>query len=287
VLEVTLYIPAYNAAAFLDRVLPAVMGQTHPLAQVLVVDDGSTDDTAAVVARHAKNSRYPLRVIRHPANKGLAASRNTAIRETATDFVAALDADVLPASDWLERLAAEMTDEVSAVGGELLEHYRTSLPDRWRAVHMVQHRGPRRVWRPPFLWGCNTLFRRSVLVEAGLYPEYCRTNAEDVKLCEAIRDRHVLVYTHLAKCEHLRRDSLASLRRNFWKWYYYGCYAQPSLGGAMASNLRHARRIWGLLRRDIRDREARRGLVTLSMLPYTCAMDWTDWWRRRGETASR
>jgi len=148
---------------------------------------------------------------------------------------------------------------------------------------LVPHRGPRRVWRPPFLWGCNTLFRRSVLVEAGLYPEYCRTNAEDVKLCEAIRDRHVLVYTHLAKCKHLRRDSLASLRRNFWKWYYYGCYAKPCFRGACTSNVRHAKRIFGLLQQDVRNRDVPSGLVTLSMLPYTCSMDWLDWWRRRGE----
>jgi hypothetical protein len=107
-----------------------------------------------------------------------------------------------------------------------------------------------------------------------------------VKLCEAIRDEHVLVYTNLAKCLHLRRDSLASLRRNYWKWYYYGCYEQPSLAGAVASNRRHARRIWGQLKRDAAELELARGLVTLSMLPYTCAMDWVDLWRRRCEAAT-
>lgn len=280
--EITLYIPAYNAAGFLERVLPAVMAQTYPLRQVLVLDDGSSDATAEVVERHARASRYPLRLIRHPQNKGLAASRNTAIRASDTEYIAALDADVLPAPDWLEQLVAELTDEVSGVGGELLEYYQESLPDRWRATHMVQHRGPNRVWRPPFLWGCNTLFRRSVLVDAGLYPEYCRTNAEDVKLCEAIRERHVLVYTHLAKCKHLRRDSLASLRRNFWKWYYYGCYTQPSFRGACASNVRHAKRILGLLKQDLRALDAASGFVTLSMLPYTCSMDWIDWLKRCG-----
>lgn len=278
---ITLYIPAYNAASFLDRVLPAVMAQTHPLAEVLVVDDGSTDATAEIVLKQAQNARYPLRLVRHTVNKGLAASRNTAIRECETPLIASLDSDVMPAPDWLEHLVAEMTDEVSGVGGELLEYYQTTLPDRWRARHMVQHRGPNRVWRPPFLWGCNTLFRRSVLVDAGLYPEYCRTNAEDVKLCEAIRDNHVLVYTHLAKCKHLRRDSLASLRRNFWKWYYYGCYAKPSFRGTCASNVRHAKRIFNLLKHDVRQRDVASGLVTLSMLPYTCSMDWIDLLRKK------
>ena len=288
-LDITLYLPCYNAAPFLDRVLPAVMAQTYPITEVLVIDDGSRDDTAALAQRHAIGARYPLRVIRQPRNLGLAVARNTAIRACTTEFLAALDSDVLPAPDWLEQLAAELTSGipgdisggVSGVGGELLEMYQQTLADRWRAVHMVQHRGPNKVFRPPFLWGCNTLFRKKVLVDAGLYPEHCRTNAEDVKLCEAIRDEHVLVYTNLAKCLHLRRDSAASLRRNWWKWYYYGCYEEPTWRKAWASCGRTLRRCWGLLRRDAADLDLPRGLLTLSMLPYAWAMDWLDWWRRR------
>jgi glycosyltransferase involved in cell wall biosynthesis len=281
ILPITLYIPCYNAEAFLDRVLSTVMAQTYPLVEILVIDDGSTDHTATIAQNYSSKYRYPLRLIRHPQNKGLAAARNTAIRAINTEFIAALDSDVLPSPDWLENLVIEMTDEVSGVGGELLEMYQTTLSDHWRAVHMVQHRGQRRVWRPPFLWGCNTLFRRSVLVNAGLYPEYCRTNAEDVKLCEGIRDTHILIYTHLAKCLHMRRDTPASLRKNFWKWYYYGCYEQPSFKGAWASNLRHIRRIGGLFITDVKEKELLCSCMTLSMLPYTCIMDWIDWLRYR------
>lgn len=279
-LNITLYIPCYNASQYLDRVLSAVMEQTYPIKEVLLIDDGSTDDSALIAGRFIQ-ARFPLRIIRQPRNMGLAVARNTAVRMCTTEFIAALDSDVMPHPDWLENLVAEMSEDVSGVGGELLEYYQDTLPDKWRAIHMVQHRGPQRVWRPPFLWGCNTLFRRQVLLDAGLYPEYCRTNAEDVKLCEAIRDRHNFVYTHLAKCLHMRRDSLSSLRRNYWKWYYYGCYEQPSLPGAWASNTRHVRRIWGKLRKDAGERDLARGLVTVSMLPYTCAMDWIDLWRSK------
>ena len=283
ILPITLYIPCYNAEPFLDRVLSAVMAQTYPLVEILVIDDGSTDNTAAIAQNYSSKYRYPLRLIRHLQNKGLAAARNTAIRATNTEFIAALDSDVFPSPDWLENLVIEMTDEVSGVGGELLEMYQTTLSDHWRAVHMVQHRGQRCVWRPPFLWGCNTLFRRSVLVNAGLYPEYCRTNAEDVKLCEGIRDTHILIYTHLAKCLHMRRDTPASLRKNFWKWYYYGCYEQPSFKGAWASNLRHIRRIGGLFIKDVKEKELLCSFMTLSMLPYTCIMDWIDWLQYRND----
>lgn len=280
--QISLYLPCYNAARFLPRVLPAVMAQTHPLAEVIVVDDGSTDDTAAVAEGLASGAKYPLRVLRQPRNLGLAAARNAAVRASASELVAALDSDVVPAPDWLEQLERELTDGVSGVGGELLETYRTTLADRWRTVHMVQHRGPRKVVSPPFLWGCNTLFRKSVLYEAGLYDEVCRTNAEDVKLCEAIRDRHVLVYTHLAKCRHLRRDTPRSLVRNYWKWYYYGCYQPTSAGGALRSNVRNVRRLLAIIGKDISDRDFARLAISAPLIPYSCAMDWLDWWRRRG-----
>ncbi|GAB6038229.1 hypothetical protein JCM15519_27880 [Fundidesulfovibrio butyratiphilus] len=279
---VSLYIPCYNAAAYLDRVLAAVMAQTHPIEEVLVVDDGSTDATAALAERWT-NARYPLRVVRHPGNLGLASARNTGVREAKCDLIAAVDADVAPQPDWLEHLAAEMTPDVSAVGGELRETYRTVLADRWRARHMLQRRGPERIWRPAFVWGSNSLFRRQAIVDAGYYNERCRTNAEDVKLCELIRDRHVLVYQPRARAMHLRRDTVPSVMKNFWKWYYYGCFSAPRVGRAARSNLRHAGRLWGILRRDVADRDWGCLGVTLALFPYALGMDWIDLARRVGE----
>ena len=63
-----------------------------------MVDDGSCDKTIQIV------SQYPVKIIRHKANKGLAAARNTAVKNIKTDFVASLDADCLPEPDWLLRL---------------------------------------------------------------------------------------------------------------------------------------------------------------------------------------
>lgn len=278
---VSLYIPCYNAAGYLDRVLAAVMAQTYPLSDVMVIDDGSTDDTVAVAEAWITKSRYPLRVIRHPKNLGLASARNTGVREALCDLVASVDSDVAPQPDWLARLMEEMTDDVSGVGGELLEAFQEVLADRWRANHMLQRRGPERIYRPPFIWGSNSLFRRGALYDAGLYNVRCRTNAEDVKLCEIIRDRHVLIYTPHAKCMHLRRDTVRSVMLNYWKWYYYGCFQEPFLAGTWASNRRNLQRLWGSIRKDIADRDLPRLAVSLALVPYTCAKDWIDLWKRR------
>lgn len=280
---ISLYIPCYNAAGYLDRVLAAVMAQTHPLADVMVIDDGSTDDTAAVAEAWISKARYPLRVIRHPGNKGLACARNTGVREARNDLIACVDSDVAPDRRWLAALCEEMTPEVSAVGGQLVEFYHETLPDRWRAHHMLQRRGPRRIWRPPFVWGSNSLFRREAIEDAGYYNERCRTNAEDVKLCEMIRDRHVLVYTPKAVCNHLRRDSVRSLLRNYWKWYYYGCFKSPNFKDTWASNGRFVKRGMDCFWQDVAMGDFQLAAFSLASIPYALARDWADLVKRCDE----
>jgi glycosyltransferase involved in cell wall biosynthesis/SAM-dependent methyltransferase len=93
-LSVGVVITTYNHARFLGEAIESVLAQTRTPSDVLVVDDGSADNPAAVVAR------YPgVRLVRQ-SNQGLAAARNTGLRELATDKVVFLDADdrLLPAA---------------------------------------------------------------------------------------------------------------------------------------------------------------------------------------------
>src|SRR5438045_2757626 len=84
-------ISAYNAAAFIDQALASVAAQTRGPDAVVVVDDGSTDDTAARARRWAP--RLPIRVLQHESNRGLCAGRRTAIEGLETELVVLLDAD--------------------------------------------------------------------------------------------------------------------------------------------------------------------------------------------------
>jgi glycosyltransferase involved in cell wall biosynthesis len=98
-MKVSVVVPSYNAAHFLPRCLHSVFAQTLQPAEVIVVDDGSTDDTAEVA------KRLGATVVQRP-NGGLSAARNTGIRHASGDWVALLDADDL----WLPeklRLQAE------------------------------------------------------------------------------------------------------------------------------------------------------------------------------------
>lgn len=83
---VSAVIPAYNADGFVHRAIESALAQTHRLLEIIVVDDGSSDDTAAVAAR------YPVRVIRQ-ANGGPGAARNTGVMAAQGEWIALLDHD--------------------------------------------------------------------------------------------------------------------------------------------------------------------------------------------------
>jgi len=84
---VSVIIPCFNHGHYLAAAIASVLAQTHPHVEVVVVDDGSTDDTAAVAARFPS-----VRYLRQ-ANQGLAVTRNAGLTASAGEFVVFLDAD--------------------------------------------------------------------------------------------------------------------------------------------------------------------------------------------------
>lgn len=86
---VSVVIPAYNSAPFLPEAIDSALAQDYPAQEIIVCNDASTDDTEAVLARYGDR----IRVVRHPVNRGLSATRNTAIAAARGEFIALLDAD--------------------------------------------------------------------------------------------------------------------------------------------------------------------------------------------------
>lgn len=94
-MKVSILIPAYNAAAFLPKCLESVLNQTYRDLQVVIVDDGSKDNTLEVCQRYAeKDSRIE---VYHQENQGVAATRNHLLEKVKGDYVLFVDAD-----DWIE-----------------------------------------------------------------------------------------------------------------------------------------------------------------------------------------
>jgi glycosyltransferase involved in cell wall biosynthesis len=84
---VSVIIPCYNQAHYLGEAIESVINQTYPRCEIIVVDDGSTDNTAEVAARYKE-----VRCIRQQ-NQGLSAARNSGLRESKGEFLVFLDSD--------------------------------------------------------------------------------------------------------------------------------------------------------------------------------------------------
>src|SRR6476661_6221086 len=115
--RVSVVITTYNYERFIAAAIESVLGQTVRPDEIVVVDDGSTDGTAAVVARYAAQG---VRYIRQ-ANAGAGAARNRGIRETRGDLLAFLDADDRWRPDKLARQLAHLRRYPAAglvTGGE-------------------------------------------------------------------------------------------------------------------------------------------------------------------------
>jgi len=94
---VSVIIPAYNAEAFIAETINSALAQTLPPYEIIVIDDGSKDNTANIVSQFD----YPVRLIRQE-NQGVSAARNTGIRNATGNFIAFLDADDLWTTSKLE-----------------------------------------------------------------------------------------------------------------------------------------------------------------------------------------
>jgi len=159
---VSVVIPTCNRRAILGRCLDAVAGQTYRPFEVIVVDDGSTDDTPLHLARFAaEHPGLSFRWFRNEPQIGANPSRNLGIRESRGVYVAFADDDSIAEADWLEKLIAGfVSDRVAAVAG------RVNDPPP-RNIYEMTHKGTHRVHgriHATRLVGCNMGVRRDLLV---------------------------------------------------------------------------------------------------------------------------
>jgi GT2 family glycosyltransferase len=139
--------------------------------EVIVADNGSTDDTRAVVEGFA--DRLPVRVIDASQRPGAAFARNQAVRCSSGGLLLFLDDDDAVASRWVERMVAAFAAEVDVVTGGTSFDFE----DRLEEPQPVEER-----WFLPAGSGCNLAVRRDVFEDVGGFDPAFRTS-EDVDFC--------------------------------------------------------------------------------------------------------
>ncbi|MEO5620059.1 MAG: glycosyltransferase [Cypionkella sp.] len=206
-------IPHYNDVTRLRRCLEALVPQAQGGAfDLVVVDNGSTEPLQAV------RSAFPQVRFILEAEKGAAAARNRGVVETTAPWIFFLDADCIPATDWLARAedhARAQRKDVDLIGGRV-EVFDETAPPRsgaqaFEAVFAFDNRGY--VERQGFSVTANLLTRREVFVDVGpLRPGL----SEDMDWCHRARAKgYRLIYDEALRCAHPTRTDWAALKR---KW---------------------------------------------------------------------
>lgn len=156
--RVSVLIPTYNCGRFLGDAIESVLAQSFGDLEIIVVDDGSTDNTAQVVARYPQVRYIPL------PHRGVSYARNAAIKAATGEFVAFLDADDLWTPDKLEKQIA------------YLESHEDAMMVFTEAVNFYQSEESEKDQRQQELYNASLarciitcLFRRSVFEKYGVF----------------------------------------------------------------------------------------------------------------------
>ena len=220
---VSVIIAAYNEAKVINKTIATLLSSDYPDLDILVVDDGSKDDTAGVVeAAYGGDPR--VTVIRKP-NGGKASALNLGIKQCRGEIIVALDADTVFAPDTVNKLVRHFADPaIGAVSGNVKVGNRNNPLTIWQAVEYITSQNFDR--RAFDLLNCITVvpgavgaWRKDAVVLAGMYSS--QTLAEDTDLTFKIRKLGYRIVTDNAALAYTEApDSLRDLAKQRFRWAF-------------------------------------------------------------------
>ena len=171
-----------DRSAYLAKCLAALAGQTLPaqFSEIIVVDNGSSDDTPALAASFCERNRN-FRYLRED-KPGLALARNRGVALSSTGLLAFTDDDAEPEPSWLERLLArfrEQREEVGILGGDVVPIFEAERPT-WLTDDLLRPLSAGLKWSTEarvlregeWLVEVNAAYRKEILLRIGGFPEH-------------------------------------------------------------------------------------------------------------------
>ncbi len=211
-MKISAIIPAYNSAKFIQDALTSIRQQTHPIDEIIVVDDGSTDATEAIVREISDDIIYISQ-----ENHGPSAARNRGVQNSSGDWIAFLDADDQWTPDKIKQqlLALSKYPSLHLIASDMAEidtEGKTTTPSVLAKHHLLEHLQQldgkpipdvlAALMRKNFIPTGTVLIKRTTILEAGLFNEEIRFG-EDLELWARVALNHPI--TCLPTVHMLRR----------------------------------------------------------------------------------
>jgi ADP-ribose pyrophosphatase YjhB (NUDIX family) len=212
--RVSLVMAVYNAAPYLAASIESVLAQSYRNWEMLLIDDGSTDDSTAIARRYAAEHPQRIRYLSHPgrANRGVSATRNLGTAHARGEFIAVQDADDLSEPRRLE-FQVTFLDSQPDIG--LVGVWYTAIDESDRPLGVGRMPSDHLDLRWALLLFCpfvhsGVMVRRSVLLESGPYSESLRY-AHDYDLWVRVASRYRVANLPLPLVRYrTHRESLTS-----------------------------------------------------------------------------
>jgi O-antigen biosynthesis protein len=213
--RVSVVVCTHNGARTLPECLGGVGRLDYPDFELIVVDDGSSDASAAIARAHGA-------IVVRTEHRGLSAARNAGVERASGEIIAFLDDDAYPDVDWLRYVAALLrANGHGGIGGPNLPPHDDGVVAECVAaapggpIHVLI--SDREAEHVP---GCNMAFRKSALEHIGGFDERFRAAGDDVDVCWRLQEAGwTLGFSAGAVVLHRRRDSV---RRYLRQQYGYG-----------------------------------------------------------------
>ncbi|MDE3090793.1 MAG: glycosyltransferase [Chloroflexota bacterium] len=227
---ISVVVPAYNAAATLPACIAALRQQTYVPDEIIVVDDGSTDESANVVKRHAAH------LLQQP-HQGPAAARNLGAQSARGDWVLFTDADCEPTDNWVEQMLAPFADpQVVGVKGAYRTRQRQVVARLVQCEFEERYDRLERFGAIDFVDAHAAAFRTEALRGIGGFdPAFPQANNEDVDLSYRLAEtgskmlfnrRAVVYHRHPATwIKYLR----VKIKRGYWRIMAYRLHPGKAL----------------------------------------------------------
>jgi GT2 family glycosyltransferase len=256
---ISVVIATFNRCAVLKTTLDKLKQQSLPPEnfEVIVMDDGSRDNTSAMIGSLASSMPYALRYYRHE-NRGPGYTQNRGIREAKSDIVLLIADDIWATPSLLESHMTshkEHPGENTAVLGRVMQSQelpQTTIQKHWDPFGFDRFRGKEFI-DSIYFYACNISFKKSFMLEHGLFKERTGASHEDVELGYRLWQKGLrILYNESALAYHYHEETLSTackrayergfkfdlLSENLPKYYIFPAYKIFSREAGLSAMLR-------------------------------------------------